>query len=89
MSGRGAAAWNRARSGWEWARRAVRPVASNVGAREVLAAVGLVLLWRGVGGLVSSYGAEALVGAILVYVGLWHHLVVVNALGAAMGRRRK
>lgn len=77
----------RLRSAWGWIRKAAKRVVADVGGREILTAAGLALLWRGIGGF-SPEAAEALVGFILVYVGLWHHLVVVNAMGAAIGRRK-
>lgn len=69
------------------ARRATKSLSSNLGARELLAAFGLLLLWRGIG---EEYGlgfAEIAVGSLLVYAGLWHSLVVILAMGAA--RRHK
>lgn len=70
-----------------WVSRKTRPLHSNIGARELLAALGLFFLWRGIGDTYGGGPAEIVVGSILVYAGMWHSLVVLLAFGAA--RRHK
>lgn len=67
--------------------RAAAEVHKAVTAREVLSAAGLALVWFGVRSAYSPGSANIVAGALLLYAGLWHALIVALALGAS--RRTK